>query len=104
MKKPKTKASTHKASLAKLANKKTNRLAKQGKLYKVDKKKKKRRLLNESANKKHQQLLQQQKQLEVTSNDAVQDDEDDRLSGDDVQYFQKLNNAHSFLRADLNNE
>ncbi|CAG5120316.1 unnamed protein product, partial [Candidula unifasciata] len=106
VKKPKTKSGAHKASLAKLANKRTNRLAKQGKLHKVDKKKKKRRLLQESANKKQVLQLQQQKQLEDISNYPVNDEEEDdaNLSDHDVQYFKKLNNAHSFLRADLNND
>uniref|UniRef100_A0A0B7AG73 Nucleolar complex-associated protein 3 N-terminal domain-containing protein n=1 Tax=Arion vulgaris TaxID=1028688 RepID=A0A0B7AG73_9EUPU len=101
IKKAKTKAGSHKASLSKLANKRTNRLAKQGKLHKADKKKKKK-TIQENYNKKQQKEQQQQQNAMV--NDDVEEEEDNGLSDVDVQYFQRLKNANNFLKGNLSTE
>lgn len=100
MKKAKTKATSHKASLAKLANKRTNRLAKQGKLHKADKKKRKKKALQEIANKKQQQ----QQQIWHGNNGSIEDVDDDDICDENIDYFQHLKNAHVFAKADLNTE
>lgn len=98
-KKGKTKASAHKASLSKLANKRNSRLAKQGKLNKADKKKKQRRSrileLNEKQNK--QQVAINAEALD--SSDVESDDEE--LSDADVNFFQNVQNAKEFAKINL---
>ncbi|XP_005089661.1 nucleolar complex protein 3 homolog [Aplysia californica] len=99
-KKGKTKASVHKASLQKLANKKTSRLAKQGKLNKGDKKKKKWKARQEEANKESERQAQLSA---VNSNEEEESDSGGEESApEEVEYFRHLQNARGFASMDLN--
>jgi len=95
LKKGKTKATVNKASLQKLANKKTNKLAKQGKLNKGDKKKK---------IKAKQEELNQKKQNEERIQEATVTDEvesESESDPEDIEDFEFMKNASSFATANL---
>lgn len=101
-KKGKTKASVNKASLGKLANKKNNRLAKQGKLLtKGEKKKKKRRAQQEEADKKTQHQANQAQLQAVHDQENDIDSAEEEVSAEEGESFQYLKNAKGFVSADL---
>ena len=87
-----------------MANKKTSRLAKQGKLKLADKKRKRKKLAHD---------LKQQKQeasQHTYMNGKTGDEEDDPTkdetdsSDENTEFFNHLRNAKEFARLDLSNE
>lgn len=87
-----------------MANKRNNRLAKQGKLNKSDKKKKQKRArlveLNErAANQRAVELKN-----ETLSDSELETEDKDQLSDEDVSFFQNVKNAQVFAKINLGTE
>ncbi|KAK0054220.1 nucleolar complex protein 3 [Biomphalaria pfeifferi] len=98
--KGKTKTSSVKVSLAKLANKRNTRLAKQGKLHKVSKKEKKRQIAQEKNEKNQKQQLASSKESQPEHAES----EEESFSDEDVDCFQNFSNAKSFLQTRIEEE
>ncbi|GFO36172.1 nucleolar complex protein 3 homolog [Plakobranchus ocellatus] len=98
MKKTKPKSGSHKASAGKLANKKTSRLARQGKLNKAEKRKKRKQSIQDSRQK-------EQKNEQVALNGGRTEDNEEpdesEFSDENTEFFQHLKNAREFAKLDL---
>ena len=96
-------AGKHKASAGKLANKKTSRLAKQGKLNLADKKKKRKKM---NLDLKQQKLAATHNNTndEINGEDEMELAEGNDLTDEDTEFFDHLQNAKEFARMDLSAE
>ncbi|GFS03169.1 nucleolar complex protein 3 homolog [Elysia marginata] len=97
------KSGSHKASAGKLANKKTSRLAKQGKLKLAEKKKKRKKAILDSKQQRQEESLKNDNREIHEEEESAENDEIDS-SDEDTEFINHLKNAREFARLDLSND